>query len=208
MKKLAIQLQNKPNHLELAAKGGRSRSAKKVEASTKNVLKGVYKCKSCPLICPYKEANLYKDKEIKCTIHEDRFYAHKYGLKEIMTTKVAENKFYTIVNEVERIVQINKDYINSIRDEQGKIVPSKYMEEYIKQLSVLSKLVLDVKIHFEKPEEVGFDNKDSILTNQKAFINVVYKTITDNLDEKQAQKLIGEVHKNVREISEKEGITT
>ena len=191
-------INDKPNHKELCAKGGRSKSIKARESKSKNMSFSQYFCVTCKLKCPYKVANLDKDKKAVCTIKEDRWYAQQYGLKEIITTKVAEHKYYGIINEIENIIQINKTYMNKIIDEEGDIVPSKFMDDYTKQLAILSKIVLEVKIHFEKPEEVGFDNKDSILTDHKEFLNIVYKTITDSLDTKQADKIIGAIHNNVK----------
>lgn len=182
-----------PEHTrEAGRKGGLSRSNKKSVSSGINISK-VAKCKNCDLICPFKTKNLSDNPESNCTVPKERFYAKFIGNTQIINDKILENKFYYILGEIETIVKHSKQVLATDFHSDAQ------MNRYMGQLAVLSKLILDAKIHFnDKYEEIGFTKTESSITDSKNFINIVYSIINSKLDISKAQEIITEINEKTR----------
>jgi len=184
------------NQKEGSSKGGKSRSVKKIESvkimGSKNAL-----CKNCTLKCPYKESNLEKNPEHNCTVPKERYYAKKYGSKEIFNVNVAKTKFVGVISAVEDMIKLQKDAQQTMLD----VTDTRAITAYGNSLALLSKLLVDATEKFQEFDTVGFV-KDGVLTDVRKYIHVVSSVINEELEELDAQNLMGKIHERLKKLEE------
>jgi len=151
-------------------------------------------CRNCPLVCPYKDINIKKNKDTRCTIPKQRFYSMSYGVKEVFNISVARSKFEKVIHKVENMIQLQEDgmAMSSVSD-------TRIMTTYGNSLALLTKLLTEVTTKFTEFDSIGFA-KDGVMSDMKLYVHTVSSVINEELEELEAQKVLAKIFRRLKEL--------